>query len=159
MNRPTAPFNGGTRDSQNPRQTFNGIFIQICNGLIQSLPILIQEREKQRERERHRQTDGQTERERSSLILPSLSSIRAFFSISSRSTTLSSSAEKIFRKALTSITPLTTALRATLWDPVSVNRAMQQSVPMNFKVGGNTSCIRSSKILKLKREHRSKPEH
>ena len=41
LNRPTAPFSGGTRDSQNPRQTFNGIFIQIYNGLIQSLPILI----------------------------------------------------------------------------------------------------------------------
>ena len=35
MNRPTAPFNGGTGDSQNPKQTFNGIFSQICNGLMQ----------------------------------------------------------------------------------------------------------------------------
>ena len=26
---------------QNPRQTFNGIFSQICNGLIQSLPIRV----------------------------------------------------------------------------------------------------------------------
>ena len=36
MNRLTAPFNGGTRNSQNPRQLFNGTFSQICN-LCQSL--------------------------------------------------------------------------------------------------------------------------
>ena len=37
MNKPTAPFNGGTRDPQNPKHTFNVIFSQICNGLIGGL--------------------------------------------------------------------------------------------------------------------------
>ena len=41
MNRPIASFSGGTRDSQNPKYTFNEIFSQICNGLMQSLPIII----------------------------------------------------------------------------------------------------------------------
>ena len=41
----------GTRDSQNPKYTFSDIFSQFCNGLMQSLPIIMRERERGGERE------------------------------------------------------------------------------------------------------------
>ena len=62
MNRPTAPFSGGTRDSQNPKYTFNDIFRQ-CH-LEREFGERETETEKQREREKMGDRESRRKRDR-----------------------------------------------------------------------------------------------